>query len=66
MPEALALIPAPMFSPQQLSHHLGISRRCLQTWASAGKLPSPDLREGRVLRWKPETIDKWLKERGEQ
>ena len=52
----------PMLSPQEFAQLLGIGRRTFQTWKAAGKLPPPDLCVGKVIRWKPATIDRWLAE----
>ena len=39
---------------------LSCSRRALERLRSAGKLPPPDARIGRLVRWKPMTIRRWI------
>jgi predicted DNA-binding transcriptional regulator AlpA len=39
------------------------SRRTIERMRASGKLPPPDLRVGKLPRWKPETIREWI-ERG--
>ena len=55
-----------MLSPADLAKHLNASRRTLQTWRSAGKLPPPDLHIGKIIRWKFETINTWLAQKGKK
>ncbi len=50
-----------MLTPAEFARLLNISRRTFQTWRAAGKLPSPDLQIGKVIRWKTETINEWIK-----
>ena len=54
-----------LFTPKTFAETLGIGKRTFQTWRAAGKLPAPDLIEGRIIRWRPETVDRWLRERAE-
>ena len=37
-----------------------ISQRTLWRWISAGKFPKPDIVEGRIRRWKVESIHHWI------
>ncbi len=39
---------------------LGVSRRTIEAERSAGRLPEPDLRIGKVPLWRVETIRAWL------
>jgi predicted DNA-binding transcriptional regulator AlpA len=39
---------------------LRIGIRTFWRWVQAGQFPPPDVRLGRVLRWRRETIDAWL------
>jgi predicted DNA-binding transcriptional regulator AlpA len=43
-----------------LSALTGLSRRTLERERSAGRLPKPDLRVGKRVLWKPETIREWV------
>jgi hypothetical protein len=38
----------------------GLSRRTLERERSAGRLPRPDLKVGKRVLWKPETIHFWI------
>lgn len=50
----------PMLSIAQFAEALLVSRRTLERMLSAGKVPRPDLRAGRMPRWKPETVRRWI------
>lgn len=50
----------PMIAPESFARFIGIGRRTFQTWRAAGKLPPPDLHMGKTLRWRRDTIDRWL------
>jgi hypothetical protein len=43
-----------------LSALTGLSRRTLERERSAGRLPPPDLRVGKRVLWKPETVRAWI------
>lgn len=45
---------------QDLADKLQVSTRTITNWLEEKKLPRP-IRIGRGLRWRPETIDNWLK-----
>lgn len=53
----------PLFTPAGLARYLAVSTSTLQRWRRSGRLPVPDLANGRILRWDPETITAWLKSR---
>jgi predicted DNA-binding transcriptional regulator AlpA len=38
----------------------GLSRRTLERERSAGNFPPPDIRVGRRVLWRPETIHRWI------
>jgi hypothetical protein len=42
----------------------GLSRRLLERQLSSGKMPPPDLRIGRRVLWRPNTIRSWIGEGG--
>ena len=46
--------------PKDLETALGVDERTIQRWRSAGKFPKPDVRIGRALLWRVETIQDWL------
>lgn len=50
------------FTIFQLSELLEISTRTLWRWVSSGRFPQPDIKVGKVRRWKVETIEQWLAE----
>jgi predicted DNA-binding transcriptional regulator AlpA len=50
----------PLLSLDGLARALTISRRTAERLLSAGRLPRPDLRLGRMPRWRPETIRRWI------
>jgi hypothetical protein len=52
-----------LWSLDDIARRLKCSRRLVERLKSAGKLPPPDLRVGRMPRWKEETIRAWI-ERG--
>lgn len=41
----------------------GVGRRTVERWRAGGMLPPPDLAVGRVKRWRPSTVARWLEER---
>jgi len=43
-----------------LASVLNASRRTTERLRAAGKLPKPDLHVGKLPRWKPETIRRWI------
>jgi len=47
-------------------HCLKISRRNIERMLAAGKIPRPDVPAGRLLRWKPGTIARWIDGHGEK
>jgi predicted DNA-binding transcriptional regulator AlpA len=59
-PEAAPL--AALLTAEDFRRILSIGRRTFQTWRAAGRLPAPDLEIGKVLRWRPETVEAWLAE----
>ena len=49
---------------KEISALTGLSSRHLQRELAAGKMPKPDLRIGRRVLWRPETIRRWIGEGG--
>jgi len=39
---------------------LNVSRRSFERMRSAGLIPPPDVRVGRLPRWRPETVRRWI------
>jgi predicted DNA-binding transcriptional regulator AlpA len=63
-PEAATPLVAPLLSIADLTHILNAGRATVERLKSSGKLPKPDLKIGRMPRWKPETIRRWIDEGG--
>jgi hypothetical protein len=49
-----------MFSIDDLAALLNCSRRLVERMRSSGKVPRPDLKIGKMPRWNPETIRRWM------
>lgn len=69
----MASVPLPDQSPPGLVPLLGIddlvrifnvSRRAVERMRSTGRLPRPDLKIGRLPRWRAETIREWIEDGG--
>lgn len=50
----------PLLKPLEVATTLNISQRSLWRLVSSGRLPQPDVRSGRIVRWKRETILAWV------
>jgi len=50
----------PLMSIADIAAVLGVTRRSVERLRSSGSLPKPDLRIGRNLRWRPDTVRTWL------
>jgi predicted DNA-binding transcriptional regulator AlpA len=61
----LAAAIEPLLSLDDLTVILNVSRRAVERLKSAGKLPRPDLTIGRMPRWRPESIRRWIAEQAE-
>jgi len=53
----------PMLGIDDLAALLSCSRRLVERMRSAGKVPRPDIKIGKMPRWKAATIRAWI-ERG--
>jgi len=53
-----------MFSIDDLAALLNCSRRLVERMRCSGKLPRPDLKIGKMPRWKAETIRRWIEAGG--
>jgi hypothetical protein len=53
-----------VWSADDVSALTGLSRRLLERERSAGRMPSPEIRVGRRVLWRPETIRRWIEEGG--
>lgn len=51
---------APLLSIRDIARIASVSVRTLERERSADRFPKPDLRIGRALRWKPETVRAWI------
>ena len=56
----------PMLGIVAVAELLGVSRRLIERDRAAGRFPRPDLVIGRMPRWKPETIRRWIDQGGSQ
>ena len=50
----------PLLSIDDLARILGCSRRLMERMRSAGKVPEPDIKIGKMPRWRVETIRRWI------
>lgn len=50
----------PLMGVADLARVLNVSRRSVERLRSSGKLPRPDLHAGKLPRWRPETIRRWI------
>jgi excisionase family DNA binding protein len=62
-PPSLASAIEPLITVTDLARLLVCDRRTIERLRAAGKLPPPDLKIGRLPRWKRSTIELWI-ERG--
>ena len=64
MTKALASCLEPLLGLEDVARILNASRRSVERLISSGRFPRPDLRIGRMPRWKPETIRGWIEKGG--
>lgn len=50
----------PLLGIDDLAALLSCSRRLVERMRSSGKVPIPDIKIGKMPRWKPETIRRWI------
>lgn len=62
--DSSSLVVEPMMSLGDWSGVLNCSRRMVERLKSSGRLPKPDLIIGRMPRWKPETVRRWIESGG--
>jgi len=53
-----------LLSIDDLARILLCSRRLVERMRSAGKIPKPDIRIGKMPRWRAETIREWIESGG--
>ena len=58
-PAVTPVIADVMLAPRDVAAFLRIGQRTLTTWRAMGRLPKPDFRCGRVIRWRKSTIEAW-------
>lgn len=58
--------PEPLLSVRDVAAVLGCARRTVERLRSAGKFPGPDVRVGKLPRWRPETLNRWIEAGGGQ
>ena len=54
----------PMLGIDDLAALLSCSRRLVERMRSAGKVPRPDIKVGKMPRWRVETIRRWIERDG--
>jgi hypothetical protein len=64
-PVKLADVLAPLLSQDDLARVLNASRRTVERMRAGGKLPRPDLYVGKMPRWRPETVRRWIDEQAQ-
>jgi predicted DNA-binding transcriptional regulator AlpA len=55
-----------LWTVDDVAAFLAISPRSVWRLANEGQIPTPDLRMGRIVRWKPKTIESWLDQKARQ
>jgi predicted DNA-binding transcriptional regulator AlpA len=50
----------PLVGVEGLAKILSVSRRTIERQRSAGNFPRPDLYIGKMPRWQPETVRRWI------
>ncbi|AMV38781.1 helix-turn-helix transcriptional regulator [Planctomyces sp. SH-PL62] len=63
-PDAASTGLEPPLSIDDLAAALACSRRLVERMRAAGKMPPPDLRVGKMPRWKRSTLVRWIAEGG--
>jgi predicted DNA-binding transcriptional regulator AlpA len=53
---------APLLSLVDVAAVLSISRRSMERLLSSGGFPRADLRIGKLPRWRPATVQRWIEE----
>jgi len=51
-----------MLTYADLAAMLNMGERTVRRWVAEGVLPPPDLRLRGVIRWRPATIEQWLRQ----
>ena len=54
----------PLMSIRDLAEVLKCSRRSVERLRASGRVPKPDIIVGRMPRWRPGTIRRWLEREG--
>jgi predicted DNA-binding transcriptional regulator AlpA len=54
----------PLLSINDLATVLSCSRRLVERMCAGGKVPKPDLKVGRMPRWRADTIRRWIEDGG--
>lgn len=63
-PKSLPVWMEPLLSIADLARVLNCSRRVVEGLRSAGRLPKPDLKIGKMPRWRPDTVRAWIEKGG--
>lgn len=51
---------SPLLSISDVASVLNVGRRTLERMIAASEFPSPDLRIGKMPRWRQETLNAWI------
>ena len=54
--------PGVLLTTDEVAELCRVSRRCVERWDSAGKVPGKVRLPGRLIRWRREVIERWLAE----
>jgi hypothetical protein len=54
----------PMLGIDDVAARLAVCRRVVERMRSAGEIPKPDIKIGKMPRWKFETIEGWIDREG--
>lgn len=61
-PETPHSLPSTVYTTDQLAELVQVSRRAVERWAAAGRIPGRLRLPGRTVRWAKDVIDRWLSE----
>ena len=59
-PPAASAAPPALMTLKDIAAYTQVGLRTLHRWKASGKFPKPDLDEGKVQRWRRETVDAWI------
>jgi excisionase family DNA binding protein len=59
-PPAAPAAPPALMTLREIAAYTQVGLRTLHRWKSSGKFPPPDLSQGKVQRWRRDTVDAWI------